>query len=127
MLTIWAWISGGVYRIWCLDALESSFALNLIILVLATYHVQLSGGNQLAVGYTSVAIALATFIAVLANHTFQQIRAIKLLKKIPKLNPEFNETHAVNKPVSTPEVVEDFGQFREPLLENPPKLNYGAL
>ena len=126
MLIIWAWISGGVYRIWCLNALENSFALNLIILVVATYPVQLSGGNQLAVGYTSVAIALVTFIGVLAYHTFQQMRAIKLLKKIPKLNQEFNETHAVNKPVSTPEVVEDFGQFREPLLENPPKLNYGA-
>ena len=49
-LQMWAWVSGGVYRNWCLDALESSFALNLIILVGATFYVQVAGGNQLAVG-----------------------------------------------------------------------------
>ena len=65
-LVVWAWVSGGVYRNWCLDALEGSFALNLTILAAATYHVNLSGGNQLAVGYTSVSIAFATFIVILA-------------------------------------------------------------
>ena len=65
ILHFWAWVSGGVYKNWCLDALEGSFALNLIILAAATYHVKLSGGNQLAVGYTSVSIAFATFIAIL--------------------------------------------------------------
>ena len=66
ILVVWAWVSGGVYRNWCLDALEGSFALNLTILAAATYHVNLSGGNQLAVGYTSVSIAFATFIVILA-------------------------------------------------------------
>ena len=65
ILHLWAWISGGVYRNWCLDALEGSFALNLIILVGATSHVNYSKGNQLAVGYTSVSIALITFIGIL--------------------------------------------------------------
>ena len=37
LLYLWAWISGGVYRNWCLDALEGSFILNLIILC-ATMH-----------------------------------------------------------------------------------------
>ena len=63
LLIEWAWISGGVYRNWCLDALEGSFALNLIILVGATYHVNCSGGNQLAIGYTSVSITLVTLFA----------------------------------------------------------------
>ena len=71
-LQFWVWVSGGVYRNWCLDALEGSFALNLIILVGATYHVQLSGRNQLAVGYTSVSIAFITFIGILVYHIFQQ-------------------------------------------------------
>ena len=65
VLHFWAWISGGVYKNWCLNALEGSFALNLIILVGATSYVNHSGGNQLAVGYTSVSIALATFIGIL--------------------------------------------------------------
>ena len=65
ILHFWAWMSRGVYRNWCLDGLEGSFVLNLIILAAATYHVKLSGGNQLAVGYTSVSIAFATFFAIL--------------------------------------------------------------
>ena len=66
ILVVWACVSGGVYKSWYLDALEGSFALNLIILVGATYHVNHSGGNQLVVGFTSVSIALATFFGILA-------------------------------------------------------------
>ena len=66
ILQLWAWSSGGVYKSSYLDVLEGSFALNLIILVGSTMYVNLSGGNQLAVGYTSVAIALVTFIGILA-------------------------------------------------------------
>ena len=51
ILQHWAWVSGGVYKNWCLDALEGSFMLNLIILAAATYHVKVSEGNQLAVRY----------------------------------------------------------------------------
>ena len=65
MLQLWAWVSGGVYKNWCLDALEGSFALNLIVIAAATSYVDHSQGNQLAVGYTSVSIALATFIGIL--------------------------------------------------------------
>ena len=65
LLQLWAWVIGGVYRNRCLDALEGSFALNLIILAAATFFVKLSGGYQLAVGYTSVSIAFATFIGIL--------------------------------------------------------------
>ena len=70
-LNLWAWIAGGVYRNWYLDALEGSFTLNLIILAVSTlytYHVCHSEEDQLAVGYTSVSVAFATFIGIL---TFQ--------------------------------------------------------
>ena len=126
MLQLWAWISHGVYRNWCLDALEGSFALNLIILAAATMYINISQGNQLAVGYTSVTIALVTFIGILAYHIFQQVRATELWKKIPKMNCNLNFNHAVIRPVNNAEVVEDFSQLREPLLEDPPQPNYGA-
>ena len=90
-LQLWAWISGGVYRNWCLDALEGSFSLNLTILASATYYVNRSEGDQFAVGYTSVSIALATFIGILTYHIFQQLRHTKLWKKMPKLNLEVNK------------------------------------
>ena len=62
ILQLWAWVGGGVYKSSCRDALESLFVLNLIMLAAATYNVKLSEGNQLAVGYTSVIIALGTII-----------------------------------------------------------------
>ena len=40
-----AWLSGGVYRNWCLDALECLFALNLITLVGAILYVNHSHGK----------------------------------------------------------------------------------
>ena len=61
ILQLWAWVSGGVYKNWCLDALEGSFALNLIILAAATYYIKLTEGNELAVGYTSVVVAFVAF------------------------------------------------------------------
>ena len=80
-----------VYRNRCLDALEGSFSLNLIILASATYYVNRSEEDQLAVGYTSVSIALVTFIGILTYHIFQQVRHTKLWKKVPKLNPKLNK------------------------------------
>ena len=82
VLQCWAWVSGGVYKNWCLDALEGSFALNLIVLGVATYHTKLSEGDQLTVGYTSVSIALVTFVSILAYHIFQQLRHTKLWEEV---------------------------------------------
>ena len=49
IIHVWALLSGWVYKNWCLDALEGSFVLNLVILSAANYHVSHSGGDQLAV------------------------------------------------------------------------------
>ena len=129
LLVVWAWISRGVYRNWCLDALEGSFALNLISLAAATLYVNPSTGNQLAVGYTSVSIALATSIGILTYHIFQQLRHTKLWRKVPKLNLKFNRPNIVqvaNEPADNLASEADFSRFREPLLEDLPQPNYGA-
>ena len=81
ILQMWAWMSGGVYRNWCLDALEGSFALNLIILAAATFFVNNSGGNQRGVGYTSVSIALATFFGILAFQLANMTGITQYLKR----------------------------------------------
>ena len=68
-LFLWLWISGGVYTNKYVNILEGSFVLNLIILTVITYCVNLFRGNQLIVEYTwtiSVSIALTTFIGILA-------------------------------------------------------------
>ena len=125
ILQLWAWVSRGVYKNWCLDALEGSFTLNLTILGAATYYVNHSGGNQLAVGYTSVIIALATFIAILAHHILQQVRQTKLWKKVPKLNLKFKKlntkqvTNNLNNPIlNDPTESVNLDQLREPWLED---------
>ena len=124
VLTVWAWASGGVYKNWCLDALEGSFNLNLIILVGATHYVNHSGENQLAVGYTSVIIALATFIGILCYHIFQQVRHTKLWKKVPKLNLKLNKLNTkqsvnnLNNPINDPAESVNLDQLREPWLED---------
>ena len=125
ILQLWAWISGGVYKNWCLDALEGSFTLNLNILGATTYYVNHSGGNQLAVGYTSVIISFATFIGILTYQIFQQLRHTKLWKKVPKLNSELikklNNKQAVNNlnnPINNPTESVNLDQLREPWLED---------
>ena len=87
--SICAWISGGVYRKWCLNVLEGSFALNLIILVGATYYIRLAKGNpfhqlmddQLAVGHTSVFIAFVTFIGILGFQLVKVTGVAQWLKR----------------------------------------------
>ena len=124
-LQVWILVSGGVYRNWCLDALEGSFTLNLIILVGTTYHVSHSGGNQLAVGYTSAITALVTFIAILAYHIFQQLRHTKLWKKVPK--PKFKKCNNQQTENNLNNTINDitrfvnFDQLREPWLEDLPQ------
>ena len=120
MLQLWALISGGVYKNWCLDALEGSFVLNLIVLGAATYHVNHSQGNQLAVGYTSVFIAFVTFTGIIAYHILQQLKFTKLGRKIYNLNRKLNAKKSVNnRTYDTTEL----DHFREPLLHDLPQLN----
>ena len=71
----------------------------------------LSSSFFLTLSYTSVSIALTTFIGILAYHIFQHVRHIKLWKKMPKLNLEFNRLNiveVVNEPVDSFAAEEDF-------------------
>ena len=81
ILVVWAGVSGGVYRNWRLGALEGSFALNLIILVGATFYVKRTEGAHLAAGYTSVSIAFATFIGILIFHLTNVTSITQYLKR----------------------------------------------
>ena len=118
ILQLWAWISGGIYKNWCLDALEGSFTLNMMVLGVATYHVQLSGGNQLKVGHTSVSIAFVTFIGIIVYHVFQQLRHTNLWKWVPKLSLKFRKLKTKQTPTNDPTESINFDKLREPWLED---------
>ena len=47
-----------VYKAWYLNVLEASFIINLLVLANGTYFVEISGGNQKALTYTSVRASL---------------------------------------------------------------------
>ena len=72
-LQTWVWNTGGMYKKWYLNTLESSFILNLVLLAAATYHVRLAGGDQAAVVYSSVSVAFITYIAIIFYHVYQQV------------------------------------------------------
>ena len=139
ILQMWVLISGGVYTNWCLDALEGSFALNLIILVGATLYNNVNHSRdqsawhtrQLAAGYTSLSISFVTFIGILAYHIFYQLKHTKLWKNVPNLNLMFNKltfkqaANVVNNHVSKPTETADLDDIREPLLDDKPQPSYG--
>ena len=61
------------------------------MLAAASMYVNITNGNNLVGGYTSVIVALVTFIGILAYHVFMQLRHTKLWKKISKLNLKFRK------------------------------------
>ena len=80
---------GGFTGTGFLDALECSFVLNLITLVGATFYVNHSHGSQLVVGYTSVSIAFATFVCIIA---FQLVNVTGLTRYLNRKCPALNIT-----------------------------------
>lgn len=72
-LQTWVWNTGGMYKKWYLNTLESSFILNLVLLAATTYHVRLVGGDQAAVVYLQVTVAFVTFITIIFYHVYQQV------------------------------------------------------
>ena len=120
ILQLWAWISGGVYKTWCLDALEGSFTLNLIVLGAATYYIKLTEGNKLAVGYTSVIVAHVTFNGIIIYHLLQQLTHTKLWKKLAKRTQNKQNTNMEKSTNSQ----RDFDQLREPLLDEQPQSSH---
>ena len=76
------WLISNMYKKWYLDLLEASFILNLGILAVATYHVRMTGGNQVAVGYTSAGVAFAKFIAIVLYHIYLQTKGSRFWRVI---------------------------------------------
>ena len=81
ILTLTIILGSRIYRTWSLGLLETSFILNLTILVMATLYNRASGSNQNAVTFTSVGIAFVTFTCTIIYHCVQQIKDTRLWRK----------------------------------------------
>ena len=71
----WITSQGGVYKKWTLNILEFSFLLNLGILSTAMLYIGVAGGSKAAVAYTSISIALAEFLGIVAVNVYNQFIA----------------------------------------------------
>ena len=72
----------NIYKAWYLNILEASFIINLLLLAIGTYYVEISEGNQSALTYTSVSVAFATFSGIVVYHSCLQIKDTMLFKKL---------------------------------------------
>ena len=84
----------NVYKAWYLKVLEASFIINLLLLANGTYYVEISGGNQSALTYTSVSIAFATFCGIVIYHSCLQIKDSKLIEKLHKSYADNSDIYA---------------------------------
>ena len=73
-----------VYKAWYLNVLEASLIINLLVLANGTYYVDISGGNQKALTYTSVGVAFATFCGIVVYHSCLQVKDTMVFKKLYK-------------------------------------------
>ena len=71
-----------VYKAWYLNVLEASFIINLLLLAIGTYYVEISQGNQNALTYTSVSVAFATFCGIVVYHSCLQVKDTMVFKKL---------------------------------------------
>ena len=131
-LELWAWIGKQVYRTKYLDILEGSFIFNLGLLAAATYHVRQTSGNQAAVVYTSVSVALATCIGIVTYHAFQQLQHSEYcpacLKNIHTKNSNIQDNSenlfpvvSESSPIGVTHTTVSYGnatEYREPLLDS---------
>ena len=86
LLIAYALLGKTIYKSWYLNVLELSFIANLCILALASLYIRSTGGNQNAVTFTSISIAFATFVCIVAYHSIQQIKQIPKLWKVFEQN-----------------------------------------
>ena len=90
-MSVWVWnASGGVYKKWYLNVLESSFILNLAFFAAASLYVSKAGGNQAAVFYTSVTVAFSTFFGIIVYHVFQCLRESRAWRNLVRKRNQQN-------------------------------------
>ena len=66
-----------VYKNWPLDVVETTIYFNLVAFSALTWYNMDFGGNQVAVAYTSVAIIIILFLAVIVYHALFYTRLCK--------------------------------------------------
>jgi hypothetical protein len=129
-------IKGRVYENCYIDALESSFLLNLGILSVATFYIRendLGNASQALLSGLSVGVAFITFLGILLFHVFRLLKRMKICKEGTcfKANERpfvKNGNHRVDPQKRELEITCSATKFRESLLESEASSvnNYGT-
>ena len=116
---------GGIHKNIVLNVIEYSFFLNLGILSSAILFTTLTGRDQTAVVYTSVAIAFATFMIITFYHILVRVTKVQQRQRcsewaISKLKFTDRSSHRRNKQNNHPRTAthNPLIELREPLLES---------
>ena len=126
---------GNVYKNLYLTLLENSFVLNLGTLAVGTLFINLGGGNQAALVYTSVGVAFCQFVGIATIYvytSFKELRIFKVLREklATRQQDEVHDEHEdvgyelleVNRQEQGQRgqlrcLVINFDELREPVLE----------
>ena len=90
-----AWNTGGIYKNWYHNLLESFFFFQLGVFVSDVYYVRAIDGNLAAFSYAMLSVSLAVFIGIIIFHVFLRVNEIKLLKM--KTLEHFNKMNEVTE------------------------------
>ncbi len=132
-----AWNTGGIYKNWCLDLLESFFFLQLGIFAAGVYYVREIDGNLAALSYTMLSIDFLVFIGIIIFHIFMRVTETRVWKNLGiKVSKHLNkqedienhedvdiELHKIvaqhhdDTTHSRPRVT--YSELREPLIDDP--------
>ena len=126
-VAIFAWVSGPIHENLYIEILEATFILNICVLPIVSYHIDLVRGSHLIVTYVSVAIAFAEFVGIVIFHVLFRVSKIPLFKNLQDryfmcLDKVFKQRKtkkhpAVNVAEMGPEEA-SVAAIREPLLED---------
>jgi len=71
---------GKVYKKWYQTLLENSFVLNLGTLAVGTFFINLGGGSQAALVYTSVGVAFCQFVGIATIYVYTSLKGLRIFK-----------------------------------------------
>ena len=77
-----AWNTGGIYKNWYLNLLESFFYFQLGISAAGVYYVRAIDGNLAAFSHAMLSVTLAVFVGIIVFHVFLRVNETKLFKKL---------------------------------------------
>ncbi len=83
-----AWLNSRIYKSFYMEVLEASFILNICVLGIASYYVDIANHNQMLINNISAGIAFGEFIMIVLFHIFLCVKKV-FIKDSEKFNSKY--------------------------------------